>query len=587
MRLYTKSFSVSLGVIFLLSFFLISPCQLMASNVKKIALVMKALTNPFFIKLDQGAREYAKQHDIPLEVFGLDRETNIEHQISIIDNLISRDYGAIIIAPSDSKRLIPICKKALEKGLKVINIDNPLDKETLDKQGISIPFIGPDNFAGGELIGKYIRSKLNEKGQVLLIEGIPGASNSDNRKNGFIKGVTQNSSIEIVRIEQANWHRDEAFSAVLKALEELGAVDAIVCTNDVMALGALQALEVSGISSKVLIAGYDNIDQVREEMRTNRIHATIEQHPEIMGAYGVKAAWQSLQGIPPAPEQALPLKLITSDHMGKKIVFSVSTLDNPFFSIMVASAVEEASLLGINITVLDANNQDAKQLVEIVTALEKETDFLLINPTNSATISPVIEVADSMGVPIITVDRRIANEKVLSHIASDNRAGGRMVAEFIVKQLGGRGKLLELEGIPGTSAAHNRGAGFNEEINKYKDITIDYREVAGFDRQRAKSVVTRLLDEGLKVDAVFAHNDNMILGLIDAYETAGIGLPPVLVGFDGIETAIRYIKKGKLSATVAQRPDIMGKLAVESAAMFFRGVHLSSEIPVDLKLIEE
>ena len=99
--------------------------------------------------------------------------------------------------------------------------------------------------------------------------------------------------------------------------------------------------------------------------------------------------------------------------------------------------------------------------------------------------------------------------------------------------------------------------------------------------------MTRLLDEGLKVDAVFAHNDNMILGLIDAYETAGIGLPPVLVGFDGIETAIRYIKKGKLSATVAQRPDIMGKLAVESAAMFFRGVHLSSEIPVDLKLIEE
>ncbi len=548
---------------------------------------MKALTNPFFTKLDQGAREYAKQNNIPLEVFGLARETDVEHQISIIDNLISRNYGAIIIAPSDSRRLIPISKKALEKGIKVINIDNPLDSETLAQQGISIPFIGPDNFAGGEMIGEYIRSKLNAEGQVLLIEGIPGASNSDNRKNGFIKGVTQNSSIKIARIEQANWHRDEAFSAVLKSLEELEAVDAIFCTNDVMALGALQAYEITNKTPHVLIAGYDNIDQVREEMRTNRIHATIEQHPELMGAYGVKAAWQTLHGISLSPKQATPLDLITSDHMGKKIVFSVSTLDNPFFSTMVANAVERADLLGMSMTVLDAKNQDAKQLVEIVTALEKGTDFLLINPTNSATISPVIEVAKSMAVPIITVDRRLANEKVMSHITSDNKAGGRLVAEFIAKQLGGRGKLLELEGIPGTSAAHDRGAGFNEEIKKYIDITVDYREVAGFDRQRAKFVVTRLLDEGLKVDGVFAHNDNMILGLIDAYETAGIGLPRVLVGFDGIENAIKYIKKGKLSATVAQRPDIMGKLAVESAAMFFRGVKLSNEIPVELKLIKE
>jgi len=559
----------------------------MASNEKRIALVMKALTNPFFIKLDQGAREYATKHNIPLDVFGMDRETNIEHQISIIDSLIARDYGAIIIAPSDSKKLIPICKKALEKGIIVINIDNPFDKEALSQQGINIPFIGPDNFAGGEMIGNYFRSKLNAKGQVLLIEGIPGASNSDNRKNGFIKGVTQNSAIKIARIERANWHEDEAFSAVVKSLEELGAVDAIFCTNDVMALGALQAVETIGESSQVLIGGYDNIDQVREEMRANRIHATIEQHPETMGGYGVKAAWQSLHGNPLSQEQATPTELITSDHMGKKIVFSVSTLDNSFFSVMVANAIEQATLLGMDITVLDAKNQDAEQLVEIVTALEKETDLLLINPTNSEAISPVVEVAESLNVPIITVDRRIANEKVLSHIASDNKAGGRLVAEFMVKQLGGSGTLLELEGIPGTSAVHNRGVGFNEEIQKHKDITVGYREAADFDRQHAKSVVTRLLGEGLKVDGVFAHNDNMILGLIDAYEGAGVQLPPVLVGFDGIDTAIKYIKIGKLSATVAQRPDIMGKRAVESAAMFFRGVNLPREIPVDLTLIED
>lgn len=559
----------------------------MATNSRTIALVMKALTNPFYTKLDQGAREYSAKHNIPLQIFGLDRETDIDHQINIIDDLISRGYGAIIIAPADSKKLIPVCKKALDKGIKVINIDNPLDKQALEKLGISIPFIGPDNFAGGELVGTHMRDKLQGKGRVLLIEGIPGVSNSDKRKNGFITGITRDSTIEIARIAQGNWHKEEAFSVVMEALEKPGRIDAIFCTNDVMALGAVLALDLKENMSQVFVAGYDNIELVRHEMAIGRIHATIEQHPEIMGAYGVRAAWQNLNGHSLPDEQLTPINLITSEHIGKTLTFSISTTNNPFFSTLVTSALEEAELFGMRLTLLDAQNQDAKQLVDIVTALENKPDILVINPTNSATVLPVLETAESLDVPVITVDRRISGGNVLCHIASDNKAGGKMAAEFIARRLKGTGKLLELEGIPGTSAAHNRGTGFNETIGQYDNISVAYREAAGFDRQRAKTITKSLLTRKVEIDGVFAHNDNMILGLLDAYQEADRPLPRVLVGFDGIDEAVKAVREGKLSGTIAQRPELMGKLVVHTAAKYFRKEHLPREVHVDLKLVTQ
>lgn len=559
-----------------------------AGNHKTVALVMKALSNPFWGRVDRGAKEYAKKHTIQLEMFGVDRETNVDLQIAIMENLISRGYGAIILAPNDSKELIPVCMKALERGIKVINIDNPLDPETLKKLGVEIPFIGPDNFKGGELIGEYIRVKLNGKGNVLVVEGMPGISNSDSRTDGFIQAVGENSAITVTGVTKGNWHRDEAFAAVAKSLtgpEEM--VDAIFCGNDEMALGALQALELLGLSGEVLLTGYDNLDTVRTEMRNNRIHATIEQYPEEMGAYAVEAAWKSLSGDTVALHQHTPLELITGEHVGKQIAFSVSSMDSQFFQSMVAHAEDQAEILGMDITVLDAENNDAKQIVDLFSALEKRVDVLIINPTNSAAISPVLDLAESDNVPVITVDRRIHGGKVLAHIESDNRIGGHLAATFMAEQLGGKGEILELEGIPGTSAAESRGLGFSEGIEKYPGLTLVKREVANFDRQQAKALTSRLIGQGLDVDGVFAHNDNMILGCIDAYEVTGQRPPPVLVGFDGIDAALQYVRDSKLTATIAQHPDIMGRRAVQVAAGYFRGESVVGDIQVDLQLIKK
>jgi len=150
------------ALFFLVAIFylLFSASPVEAGNERTVALIMKALSNPFFFKMKEGAREYAEEENIPLEIFGLERETDVEQQIGIFENLISRGYGAIVIAPADSKRLVPVCKKALDKNIVVINIDNPLQRESMDRFGIDIPFIGSDNRLGAQMIGQYVKNKL-------------------------------------------------------------------------------------------------------------------------------------------------------------------------------------------------------------------------------------------------------------------------------------------------------------------------------------------------------------------------------------------------------------------------------------------
>ncbi len=243
-----KAFFILLTNLFLL---LIIPAA-EAGNERTVALVMKALSNPFFFKMEEGARKYAQEENVPLEVFGVERETDVERQIGIVENLISRGYGAIVIAPADSKRLVRVCNKALDKNIVVINIDNPLHQGTMDQLGISIPFVGSDNRIGAGMVGMYVKNKLKGRGQVIVIEGIRGVENADLRKKGFIEAVTQNSAIEVISSESANWHTAEALSLATKLLQKYKSVDAIFCANDKMALGVLQALDYLDLMGKYL-----------------------------------------------------------------------------------------------------------------------------------------------------------------------------------------------------------------------------------------------------------------------------------------------------------------------------------------------
>ncbi|MED2972847.1 ribose ABC transporter substrate-binding protein RbsB [Fictibacillus sp. B-59209] len=267
-----------------------------------------------------------------------------------------------------------------------------------------------------------------------------------------------------------------------------------------------------------------------------------------------------------------------------KIGLSVSTLNNPFFVTLKEGAEKEAKKAGVQLKTVDAQDDSAKQVNDIEDLIQQGVDVLLVNPTDSAAISSAIESANSANIPVITVDRSAEGGKVVSHIASDNVKGGQMAGDYIAKQLKGKGNVVELEGISGSSAARERGEGFHKAVDKEKGIKIVAKQTASFDRAKGLNVMENILQGNKKVDAVFAHNDEMALGALQALEAAGLK-DVVVVGFDATDDAQKAIKEGKMAATVAQKPDMIGSEAVQTAVKVNKDEKVEKFVPVDLDLI--
>jgi ribose transport system substrate-binding protein len=261
---------------------------------------------------------------------------------------------------------------------------------------------------------------------------------------------------------------------------------------------------------------------------------------------------------------------------------SVSTLNNPFFVTLRDGAVDAARSAGVTLIVLDAQDSPAKQLNDVQDLIQRRVSAILLNPTDAAALVPAVLQANRAGVPVITVDRAVAGGQVVAHIASDNVAGGRQAAEFIAQKLNGQGNIVMLEGIPGTSAARDRGTGFREGLTKYPGLRLIASQPANFDRAQGLNVMQNILQAQPRIDAVFAQNDEMALGAIQAIRTANrTGV--MVVGFDAIPDAVAAVMDGRMAATIAQQPAKMGQLGVETAVGYLRGGTVS--IPVDLQLV--
>jgi ribose transport system substrate-binding protein len=264
---------------------------------------------------------------------------------------------------------------------------------------------------------------------------------------------------------------------------------------------------------------------------------------------------------------------------------AVSNLANPFFAELQTGAEDAAELLGITIIAVDAGDDADTQTTQIDDLIAQGIQALLINPVDSTAIVSAVEAANAAGIPVFTIDRSADGGDVVAHIASDNLAGGRMAGEFLADAINETGNVVELMGIEGTSAAQQRGAGFNEAMAAYPDITIVAAEVANFSRAEGETVFAQILDANEEIDAVFAHNDEMILGAIEAARAADRLGDIVFVGFDAVEDAIASLEAGELLATIAQQPAEMGRLGVETALKSLNGETIDSDIPVDLALI--
>lgn len=268
----------------------------------------------------------------------------------------------------------------------------------------------------------------------------------------------------------------------------------------------------------------------------------------------------------------------------KSMALVVSTLNNPFFVTLKDGAEAKAKELGYQMVVLDSQNDPAKELANVEDLTVRKVSAILVNPTDSAAVGNAIMLANKAGIPVLTLDRGANVGEVKAHIASDNVAGGKMAGDFIASKLGKNIDVIQLEGIAGTSAARDRGEGFAQAV-KANGFKVLASQPADFDRTKGLNVMENLLAAHPDVKAVFAQNDEMALGALRATQAAGKQV--LIVGFDGTDDGKAAVKSGKLGATVAQQPALIGAMGVETADKVLKGETVEKYIPVPLQVVSQ
>ncbi|MBC3375060.1 sugar ABC transporter substrate-binding protein [Pseudomonas sp. SWRI92] len=263
----------------------------------KVALVMKSLANEFFLTMEDGAKAYQKEHSADFELIsnGIKDETDTANQIRIVEQMIVSKVDALIIAPADSKAMVPVIKKAVDAGITVINIDNQLDPAVVKSKNITVPFVGPDNRKGARLVGDYLAKQLKAGDEVGIIEGVSTTTNAQARTAGF-KDAMEAAQIKVVSLQSGDWEIDKGNKVAASMLSEYPNIKALLAGNDSMAVGAVSAVRAAGKAGKVQVVGYDNINAIKPMLKDGRVLATADQFAAKQAVFGIETALKMLKG---------------------------------------------------------------------------------------------------------------------------------------------------------------------------------------------------------------------------------------------------------------------------------------------------
>ena len=281
----------------------------------QIGLVMKTLTNPFFIEMEKGARKAEKELGINLLVRTAAQETSIEQQVQLVEDLIAAKVDAIVIAPAESERLVPSLKKAQAAGIKLINIDNRLDPAALKLANMPpVPFVSVDNDAGAFKAGSYLASLTKGPAKAAILEGMRSADNGRQRMEGAKRGLLAQKGISVVASETANWKIDEAYTVTKAIFAKHPDISLLFAANDMMALGALKYVQEAK-KTHVKIVGYDALNEALTEIKSGTLAATIDQQAAEQGYQGVALAVRLLKGEAVPELTLIDTRLITAAEL--------------------------------------------------------------------------------------------------------------------------------------------------------------------------------------------------------------------------------------------------------------------------------
>jgi ribose transport system substrate-binding protein len=298
---------------------LLASCNTAPQPAKpRIALVMKSLANEFFKTMQDGATAHQQAHAAEYELIanGTKDELDLSRQVEIVEQMIAQQVQAIVIAPADSKALVPVCQRAQTAGIVVINIDNKLDAALLAERNLRIPFVGPDNRKGARLAGEALARRLKPGDQVAILEGVPTAFNAQQRKAGF-EDAMKAAGMNIVSSQSASWETAKANQVAAAVLVEKPELKAILCANDSMALGAVAAIRAAGKAEQIRVIGFDNIQAVRQLLKDGQVLATVDQRADQLAVFGIEYALESLKNKTSPADRETKVDLITAEQTNK------------------------------------------------------------------------------------------------------------------------------------------------------------------------------------------------------------------------------------------------------------------------------
>ncbi len=282
----------------------------------RIALIMKSLANEFFVTMAEGAEAHQAAHGdaYDLIVNGIRNESDLGQQVALVEQMMATGVDALVIAPADSRALVPVLKRAMDRGIVVVNIDNRLDEATLEEAGIDIPFVGPDNREGARMVGAVAADRLQSGDEVAILEGIPTAFNAQQRLQGF-QDAMDAAGIEVVDVQSGEWEQAKANTVASAMINAHPGLDAILASNDNMALGAAAAVRQAGKTGEILIVGFDNIDAIRQMVRDGRVLATADQHGDRLAVYGIEFALEVLEDGTVPYDRQTPVEVVTAESL--------------------------------------------------------------------------------------------------------------------------------------------------------------------------------------------------------------------------------------------------------------------------------
>jgi ribose transport system substrate-binding protein len=259
-------------------------------------------------------------------------------------------------------------------------------------------------------------------------------------------------------------------------------------------------------------------------------------------------------------------------------------LDNPFFREMRAGADGAADAAGVRLQVLDSENDPERQAALLSKAVRRHSDAVLVNPVDPEQAGDAVKPALRADIPVVAVDRTVEGAPVDSTVTSDNHEGGLQAAQAVADALGGTGQVIHIQGDPQASTTQERTEAFTDGLEQYPQLDLATSQPAYFDRAKAREVTAALLRWYPDATAIFAENDQMALGAIDVLGDRA-GTEVKVVGYDGIPAALQAVQNGTMAATVAQRPEQMGRAAVEQAVTAIDGGPVAPRIPVGVELV--